>query len=229
MPLSQVLPTKLSHEKCGPLDYLWTPPTIKEDLANGRHTLDCHSSFCFGFGFFGCDPLQFPGTNSSLRSWTRLVEDKSCNVDVEDELLPGVADNPGTTRGTKLSVSQNIVFPSLFKSGFWPLTHSQEYPWSSQSFLKDRTAGVSSSNCTVTKRSRSWTYTCASSFVCNSPLAVTPTVGFLDLSKVSSSPELKPFFCSACALICSWLDHELSLFWRFWSGRQHCPVFIRSF
>ena len=62
-------------------------------------------SLClFCFGFFGSDPHRFPGASPSLCSWTGLVEDKSCNVDVEDELPPELVDNPGTTRGTKLSV-----------------------------------------------------------------------------------------------------------------------------
>ena len=53
-----------------------------------------------------------------IRSWAGLVEDKSCNVDVEDELLPELADNPGTTSGAKLSVLQTIVFSSLVNRGF---------------------------------------------------------------------------------------------------------------
>ena len=39
-------------------------------------------------------------------------------------------------------------------------------------------------------RWRSWAYTCASSFVCTSPLAVITFVGFLDFRRVSSSPKL---------------------------------------
>ena len=38
--------------------------------------------------------------------------------DVDDELLPELVDNPGTTRGTKLSVLHTIVFPSLVNRGF---------------------------------------------------------------------------------------------------------------
>ena len=36
----------------------------------------------------------------------------------EDELFSELTDNPGTTRGTKLSVLQTIVFPSLVNRGF---------------------------------------------------------------------------------------------------------------
>ena len=36
--------------------------------------------------------------------------DESCGGDVEDETLQELADNPGTTRGTKLSVLQRILF-----------------------------------------------------------------------------------------------------------------------
>ena len=41
-----------------------------------------------------------------------------CDSDVEDELLPELADNPGTTRGTKLSVLQIILFTFLVSRGF---------------------------------------------------------------------------------------------------------------
>ena len=68
------------------------------------------SSFYFGFGFLEGDPHHFPGAGPSLRYRAGLVEDKSCNVNVEDELLPEWADNPGTTSGTKLSVLHIIVF-----------------------------------------------------------------------------------------------------------------------
>ena len=46
--------------------------------------------------------------------------------------------------------------------------------------------------------SRSCTNTCASSFVCTSPLAVTTVVGFLDLRRVSISSELESFLLSMC-------------------------------
>ena len=45
-------------------------------------------------------------------------EDKSCEVDVESELLPELDDNPGTTRGTKLSVLHLICFSYLINRGF---------------------------------------------------------------------------------------------------------------
>ena len=48
----------------------------------------------------------------------------SCGGIAEDELLSELTDNPGTTRGTKLSVLQIILFPFLVNRGSWPLTHS---------------------------------------------------------------------------------------------------------
>ena len=70
---------------------------------------------------------QFPGAIASLRSVagpedelpadrllfpeaisTSLLNE-SCDGDVEDETLPELADNPGTTRGTELSVLQIIL------------------------------------------------------------------------------------------------------------------------
>ena len=49
---------------------------------------------------------------------------ESCDGDAEDETLPELADNPGTTRGTKLSVLQIILFPSwlIVAIDRWP-TH----------------------------------------------------------------------------------------------------------
>ena len=74
--------------------------------------------FCVCFWVFEGDPNQLPEAGPSLRSWPGLVEDKSCNADVDDELLPELVDNPGTTRGTKLSDMDTVVFPSLVNRGF---------------------------------------------------------------------------------------------------------------
>ena len=76
------------------------------------------SLFLFLLSGFEGDPHHSRGAGPSLRSWAGLVEDKSGDVDVEDELLPELVDNPGTTRGTKLSVLHKIVFPSLVNRGF---------------------------------------------------------------------------------------------------------------
>ena len=81
--------------------------------------------------------------------------DWSFGLDVEAELLLEDDDNPGTTRGTKLSIFQVMVLPFLVNRGVLPFFHSYEHPCSEQSLPSDRTAGVSSSNCTATNRSRS--------------------------------------------------------------------------
>ena len=81
---------------------------------------DSRVSFLFSFLFwvFEGDPHQFPGAGPLLPSWAGLVEDKSCNVDVEDERLSELADNPGTTSGAEVSVLHKIVFSSLVNRGF---------------------------------------------------------------------------------------------------------------
>ena len=81
------------------------------------------SRLLYLFWVFEGDPHHSRGAGSSIRSWGGIV-DKSCNADVDDELLPDLVDNPGTTRGTKMPVLHIIVFPSLVNRGFWPLTHS---------------------------------------------------------------------------------------------------------
>ena len=101
-----------------------------------------------------------------------------------------------------------------------------------QSLPSDRTVGGSWSNCIVTNRSRSWTYTCASSFVCTSPSAVTTVVGFLDLRNVSISSELKSFLLSMCIEALQFPTHiRPSVFFRLAPGtyfhrrikRSSCP------
>ena len=61
----------------------------------------------------------FPGDSSSLRSVAGLedVLDESCGIDVEDELAPELDDNPGRTRGTKLSVL-SVFMLCLVNCGF---------------------------------------------------------------------------------------------------------------
>ena len=67
-----------------------------------------------------------PNTSSEDELAAGLLPEKSgisgCNDSadgvVEDELLSELTDNPGTTRGTKLSVLQMILFPSMVNRGF---------------------------------------------------------------------------------------------------------------
>ena len=82
------------------------------------------------------------------------------------------------------------------RCGFWPLIHSLEYPFSSQSFLSDNTAGVFSRTFIVKNISNSLTYTVASS--CTSPLAVMTIIGLHDFVKVSISASFKSFLLIIC-------------------------------
>ena len=84
----------------------------------------------FGFDFW---EVILPEACTSLRSWAGLVEDKSCDVDVEVETLSELVDNPATTRVTEIVRFAYNCLPF---------------------FGSDGTAGVSSSICTVTKRSK---------------------------------------------------------------------------
>ena len=56
------------------------------------------------------DRQRFPETFSTSSL------DESCDGDVEDEMLPELVDNPGTTRGTKLSVLQMVVSSLLWST-----------------------------------------------------------------------------------------------------------------
>ena len=53
-------------------------------------------------------------------AWFASVLNDSWCSDVGDELLPELTDNPGTTRGTKLSVFADNAFPFFGQS--WLLT-----------------------------------------------------------------------------------------------------------
>ena len=79
---------------------------------------------------FGGSHDQFPGAGSSLRSDAGLggalddVLDESCDGDVEDELVPELDDNPGTTTGTTFPFCTKCLplfgYPWLSAAG--PLT-----------------------------------------------------------------------------------------------------------
>ena len=60
---------------------------------------------------------HYPFGNTSISA---SLLDESCDCDVEDGTFSELVDNPGTTRDTKLSVLQIILFPSLGES--WLLT-----------------------------------------------------------------------------------------------------------
>ena len=67
-------------------------------------------------------------------------------------------------------------------------------------FPSDRTAGVYSKICTGTNKSKSSTYTVASSVVCPSPLAVRTVVGSFWILERFPVPVSSDLSCSECAL-----------------------------
>ena len=156
-----------------PLDYLRTTPTILEGRANGRPRLDCYP-------FFFCFELLLnrfiAGSSHPSDAGLEDVLDESCGSDVEDELVPELDDNPWNEQRYEIVRFADDNLPIFGQP--WLLTSDPwEYPWSSQSLPGDRSAGVSWRNYTVTNRFRSCTKTCASSWVCTSPLAVSTTDG----------------------------------------------------
>ena len=127
---------------------------------------------------------------------------ESCGTDVEDVCSRRWAGRSGwqalnNERHEIFSVA--LYFLSfLQRCGSWPLNHEQGYPWSTQSFPSDRTAGVSSRISTVTNNPKSWTYTVVSPFVCISSLVVITVVGSVDTRIVSSSAAFRYFLLSMC-------------------------------
>ena len=129
-------------------------------------------------------PLH-PGTGFSVYLLTSNTE--SCDED-DEEVCVGVVeelvDKPRTTNGMWFLAAGRVV----------------SIPMVSQSFPRERTAGVSSRNITVTNKSNSSTCTVAFSRVCTSPLAVITVVGLLDVLMVSNSAELRSRLLTMCIL-----------------------------
>ena len=75
--------------------------------------------FLFLFRDF-VESRRSPSACLSLRFVAGLekVLDESCGGDVEDELVPELDDNPGTTRGTKFSVLHKNSFPFFGQQWF---------------------------------------------------------------------------------------------------------------
>ena len=137
---------------------------------------------------------QFPVAPSLLRVFAGSKErHRSCGDDVEDEVVVELDDSPGTTKRTKFSVSAEGLLPSFGSDvarDHWD-THKCK-PCSLQRLPRDNTAGVSSSNWTVTKLEDDDAPTLALLHSFGPPLwAVTTDMGFLDLLRVTNSPELK--------------------------------------
>ena len=173
--------------------------------AKGSSAFFLSSLFLFWFWIFrdSCPSLlvawtwRWPRCSSVSRGLAASFLSDSCDCDVEDELPPELVENPGTTRGTKLSVLQTLLFPS------WLLTTEPliGVSWFSQSLPSDWTDGVSSRSCTVTNWFKSWTNTCASSWVCTSPSAVNTTVGFWTSLLCPSLLSLIPFRSSCASML----------------------------
>ena len=151
---------------------IWVPRFVCGCGPTDRPHSSCHPSFLFLFRNFmdsctsflvACWPLRSNTEPEDVleaalfpEAWSASFLNNSCDSDIEHELPPELTDNP----------LQIILFPLLVNRGSWPVTHSQEHPWFSQTLSSDRTAGVSASNCTVTNWFKSWTNTRASSWAC---------------------------------------------------------------
>ena len=199
---------ELGEHWCGehsdPPDSPWNPVAIPENLAIVHFVIRrrlLHFYLCFRFllihatGFPGLLTHNF----TSFCCWIFRADHSILRWTGEDE-VEELVDRPGTTNGTQFAILQWILLPFLVRCGFGPLVQWQVYPWSSQSFPSERTAGVSSRSITVTNRSNSSTYTVASFLVCTSPLAVITVVGFFEILMVSNSAESRSLLLTMCIL-----------------------------
>ena len=196
--------------------------SISFSCAEPRHPEACISGFvCIGLPQacleHWCSCEWKNGETPRLTSNGKTITCKMNNV--VPLVVPGLSSSSSSSSASTSRPMDQSKSSGQSEASTAPMTTRR----AKQSWTSDRTAGVSPSNCTVTNRSRSWAYSCASSFVCTSPFAVTSVVGFLDHRKVSISSELKSFFCSACALkltnqpqtyvlLCSWRLAPVPLF-----------------
>ena len=98
------------HALLCPMDYLWTPPIIQEDLANGRPNLDCHSSFYFVFGFLGVVHFSFQGPVRHFALGLDLMRTNPAMSMLKTNCYQNWRTTREQTRGTKFLVFHIIVF-----------------------------------------------------------------------------------------------------------------------
>ena len=109
-----------------------TSARIRESVkSSNQKGISANGSFLSFVSFSKDSCSSFPEVVPSLRpntesdderaaalfpdAWSASGFNESCDGVVEDELLSELTDNPGSTRGTKLSVLQIILFP------FWSI------------------------------------------------------------------------------------------------------------
>ena len=127
--------------------------------------------------------IGFPHACLSLRVVTGSGISPNFLLDVEDKMLLEYDDSLDTTRSSGLSVVEINVFPFWVNCGVSPFSTHMNIRVLSKSWWSNRIAGVLSSNCTVTNRSRSWTKTCAYSFICTAPVCGKSLMGCWTFSK----------------------------------------------
>ena len=169
-------------------------PLTALDLAIDFSLLDCWPSFYFSF-WFSEDRLGFPMLERRYHHFVVLLDSERYSMS------PAVTmwkrnnalehrDNPGTTTRRKVSVLHRFSH-SLSDVAFdhWPTRKYNNVL--RQSLPDDKTASVSSSSCTVTKNSRSWTYTLCFLTYLHFSIGCNHRWWFLDFRMVPSSAELK--------------------------------------
>ena len=90
--------------------------SVKSSHQNGRSANGSFSSLSL---LKDSCPGLLVASSAAVFLWTMGASgnNDSCGGVVGDELLPESTDNPGTTRGTKLSVLQKIHFPFSVNRG----------------------------------------------------------------------------------------------------------------
>ena len=137
-----------------------------------------------------------------LKFVVNLHNSRNESMDSTDEfsLSAEYDESLDTMRSNEFSIVQVIVFPFFGHSWSFAVFHLGEYPRFEQNLSSNRTAGVSSSICTVANRSRSWTKTGVYSFICTAPGRGKSLMGFWTFSKYP--------LCLSLILLCSALCIE---------------------
>ena len=148
--------------------------------------------------------------------------DWSVDLDVEDKLLLEHDDNPGTTRGTELSIVQVINFPFWANCGVSPFSTHMNIRVFEQSWWSNRIAGVSSSSCTVANGIEIMNKNLCLLVICTALVAVS-RLWVLGLHKVSKCFWAQFSFAQHCALNLPnpYQTYDLLCLWRLFFPQEN--------
>ena len=166
--------------------------------AGSRFPVACLSwSVSIGFPH-ACSSLQVVTGSDNVANFLKWF-DGSVDLDVEDKLLLGQNDSLDTTRGTKLSIVQVIDFPFFANCGVSPFSTRMNIRVLSKADEAIESLAFHRVIALLRTDQRSWTKTCAYSFICTVQSRGKSLMGFWTCSKYPSNLSLI-LLCSALCI-----------------------------